>query len=46
MKTHIIAFALSIIISLSARAELKWEQTSLELRPTPNDKQAIGDFKY
>ncbi len=46
MKTHIIAFALSIIISLSARAELKWEQTSLELHPTPNDKQAIGHFKY
>jgi Protein of unknown function (DUF1573). len=46
MKTHIIAFALSIIISLSARAELKWEQTSLELHPTPNDKQAVGHFKY
>jgi hypothetical protein len=46
MKTHIIAFALSIIISLSARAELKWEQTSLELHPTPADKQAIGHFKY
>jgi len=46
MKTHIIAFALSIIISLSARAELKWEQTSLELHPTPTDKQAIGHFKY
>jgi len=46
MKTHIIAFALSIIISLSARAELKWEQTALELHPTANDKQAIGHFKY
>src|SRR5437879_689460 len=46
MKTHIIAFALSIIISLSARAELKWEQTSLELHPVPNDKRAIGHFKY
>jgi hypothetical protein len=46
MKTHIIAFALSILISLSARAELKWEQTSIELHPTPNDKQAIGHFKY
>jgi Protein of unknown function (DUF1573) len=46
MKTHIIAFALSIIISLSARAELKWEQTAIELHPTPNDKQAIGHFKY
>src|SRR5438874_9500032 len=46
MKTPIIAFALSIIISLSARAELKWEQTSVELHPTPADKQAVGHFKY
>ena len=46
MKTHIVAFALSIIFSLSARAELKWEQTELELHPTPADKQAIGHFKY
>ena len=46
MKTPIIAFALSIIISLSARAELKWEQTTIELHPTPADKQAIGHFKY
>src|SRR5438128_8035054 len=46
MKTPIIAFALSIIISLSARAELKWEQTKIELHPTPADKQAVGHFKY
>ena len=46
MKTHIVAFALSVIISLSARAELKWEQTEIELHPTPADKQAIGHFKY
>src|SRR5438132_1473806 len=46
MKTHIVAFALSIIISLSARAELKWEQTSVELHPTPADKQAVGHFTY
>src|SRR5437867_12469510 len=46
MKTHIVAFALSILISLSARAELKWEQTTLELHPTAADKQAIGHFKY
>jgi hypothetical protein len=46
MKTHIIAFALSIILSFSARAELKWEQTMIELHPTPADKQAIGHFKY
>ena len=46
MKTPIVAFALSITISLSARAELKWEQTTIELHPAPNDKQAVGHFKY
>src|SRR5438128_10547428 len=46
MKTPIIAFALSIIISLSARAELKWEQTTIELHPAAADKQAVGHFKY
>jgi len=46
MKTNIVAFALSVIISLSAHAELKWEQTEIELHPTPADKQAIGHFKY
>src|SRR5580765_5932378 len=30
----------------SARSELKWEQTSVELRPAFNDKQAVAHFKY
>src|SRR6478752_9824307 len=46
MKTPIFAFTLSIIMCLGARAELKWEQTSVELHPAPNDKQAVGHFKY
>jgi hypothetical protein len=46
MKTHTLAFALSIILCLSARADLKWDQTTIELRPTPADKQAVGHFKY
>ena len=46
MKTHIFAFTLSIIICMTARAELKWDQTSIELHPTAADKQAIGHFKY
>src|SRR5215471_13699824 len=46
MKTPIFALALLISICLSARAELKWEQTTVELRPAPNDKQAVGHFKY
>src|SRR5438876_6527811 len=46
MKTHIVTFILSIILCFSARAELKWEQTKIELHPTPADKQAVGHFKY
>jgi hypothetical protein len=46
MKTHTLAFALSTILCFSARAELKWDQTTIELHPTPADKQAVGHFKY
>ena len=46
MKTPILAFTLSMIMCLSARAQLKWEQTTIELKPAANDKQAIGHFKY
>jgi Protein of unknown function (DUF1573) len=46
MKTPIVAFTLSIIVCFSARAELKWDQTEIELHPTPADKQAVGHFKY
>src|SRR2546426_12608093 len=46
MKTHILTLTLSFIFCLAARAELKWEQTSVELRPAIGDKQAIGHFKY
>jgi len=46
MKTLIFALTLSIVASLTARAELKWDQTTIELHPAPNDKQAIGHFKY
>src|SRR5215470_9747784 len=46
MKTHILTFTLSFIFCLTARAELKWEQTSVELHPARGDKQAIGHFKY
>ena len=38
-------FAL-IALAQGARAELKWEQTSVELHPTFNDKQAVAHFKY
>ena len=46
MRTRIFAFALSIIICATARAELKWEQTAVELHPTAEDKEAVGHFKY
>src|ERR1700754_3799727 len=46
MKTPIFAFTVSMIMCLSARAELKWEQTMIELHPAANDKQAVGHFKY
>ena len=46
MKTHIFAFTLSIVLCLTARAGLKWDQTAIELHPTVTDKQAIGHFKY
>src|SRR6516165_5128293 len=46
MKTPILAFTLSLIMCVGAHAELKWEQTTVELHPAPNDKQAVGHFKY
>src|SRR5437762_2394142 len=46
MRTHIFAFTLSIVICAAARAELKWEQTLIELHPAAGDKEAVGHFKY
>lgn len=38
--------ALASFLGANAQAELKWEQTTIELHPSPNDKQAIAHFKY
>src|ERR1700747_218717 len=46
MKTHILTLTLSFVFCLAARAELKWEQTAVELHPARGDKQAIGHFNY
>jgi hypothetical protein len=46
MKTHILAFTMSISVCFAARAELKFDKTELELHPTPADKQAVGHFTY
>ncbi len=37
---------LSIFFSVTARAELKWEQTQVELHPAIGDKEAVAHFKY
>src|SRR2546428_8766393 len=46
MKTTIPIITLSIFLSMTARAGLKWERTQVELHPGAADKQAIGHFKY
>lgn len=46
MKAHILTLTLSFIVCLTARGELKWDQTMVELRPARGDKQAVGHFKY
>jgi hypothetical protein len=46
MRTRIFTFTLSIFVCAIARAELKWEQTAVELHPTPGEKEAVGHFKY
>ncbi len=46
MKTSILTFTLSILLAVAARAELKWEQDTIELHPSSGDKQAIAHFKY
>jgi len=46
MKTHILAFTLSITVCFVARADLKFDKTEIELHPTPADKQAVGHFTY
>jgi hypothetical protein len=46
MRSHTFAFTLSLILCVTARAELKWEQTLIELHPAAGDKEAVGHFKY
>jgi Protein of unknown function (DUF1573) len=50
MNTKQVGFLAAVVLSISlvpyARAELKWEQTSIELHPAFGDKQAVGHFKY
>ncbi len=46
MKNRIFVFTLSILLSITARAELKWEQTQVELHPAIGDKEVVAHFKY
>src|SRR5215467_8360593 len=46
MRIRLFIFTLSIFLCAMARAELKWEQTMIELHPMPADTQAVGHFKY
>jgi hypothetical protein len=43
---YVIPAAIALLLPALARAELKWEQTSVELNPGFTDKEAIGHFKY
>jgi hypothetical protein len=45
MKTPILAFTLSMIMCLGARAQLKWEQTTIELRPAPERQTGSRPFQ-
>src|SRR6266480_1028344 len=46
MKTRILIFALSILLCVAGRAELKWEQNTIDLHPSMGDKTAVAHFKY
>jgi hypothetical protein len=48
LKTARLLFpiTLSIFFSMAARAELKWEQTQVELHPAIGDKEVVAHFKY
>jgi hypothetical protein len=45
---HLKLIVLVMLLGLAQRghAELKWEQTVIELHPAPGDKSALGTFKY
>jgi hypothetical protein len=57
MKTSILTFTVAsravalcvgglILFAVAARADLKWEQSTVEVHPAMGDKQAVAHFKY
>src|SRR3984893_16038750 len=45
-RTRLLLIAILVSVVTSARAELVWEQTQLELHPAVGEDTAIGHFKY
>jgi len=43
---YVISAAISLLLPAVGRAELKWDQTTIELNPPVAEKEAIGHFKY
>ncbi len=43
---YVISAGISLLFPVVGRAELKWDQTTIELNPSVTEKQAIGHFKY
>jgi hypothetical protein len=46
MKTRILTFTLSLLLVAGAQAQLKWEQSTVDVHPSMTDKQAVAHFKY
>ncbi len=42
----LIVFVMLLGVAQHGHAELKWEQTVIELHPAPGDASAVGTFKY
>jgi hypothetical protein len=45
-RTHLIIAALAMSLACTARGQLGWEQTEVELHPKDGDAQAVGTFHY
>ncbi len=46
MKSHLVLALVSAFLAANLRAELKWDETTLELHPKFGDQEAVGHFKY
>src|SRR5207237_7427893 len=47
MNTNLVIGIVALAaLAQEARSELKWEQTSVDLKPALGDKQAVAHFKY